>query len=98
MNLRDVADHARFRMRTVAYHEAIAEVGVPLILFQLQPALGGVNFDPETNTCGLRGVCRLPRVLGDAMKAFYASLDQYSLADIAIPAPKLQATLHWHHG
>lgn len=32
----------------VAYHEAIADVGLPLILFQLQPALAGVNFDAET--------------------------------------------------
>jgi dihydrodipicolinate synthase/N-acetylneuraminate lyase len=31
----------------VAYHEAIAAVGLPLILFQLQPALGGLNFEPE---------------------------------------------------
>jgi 4-hydroxy-tetrahydrodipicolinate synthase len=32
----------------VRYHEAIAEVGLPLILFQLQPALAGLNFDPDT--------------------------------------------------
>ena len=32
----------------VAYHEAIAEVGLPLILFQLQPALAGLNFEPDT--------------------------------------------------
>jgi 4-hydroxy-tetrahydrodipicolinate synthase len=31
----------------VAYHEAIAEVGLPLILFQLQPALAGVNYEAE---------------------------------------------------
>ena len=31
----------------VAYHQAIAGVGLPLILFQLQPALGGLNFEPE---------------------------------------------------
>jgi 4-hydroxy-tetrahydrodipicolinate synthase len=31
----------------VAYHAAVAEVGLPLILFQLQPALGGVNYDAE---------------------------------------------------
>lgn len=30
------------------YHRAIAGVGLPLILFQLQPALGGVNFEVET--------------------------------------------------
>jgi 4-hydroxy-tetrahydrodipicolinate synthase len=29
----------------IRYHRAIAEAGVPLILFQLQPALGGVNYD-----------------------------------------------------
>jgi 4-hydroxy-tetrahydrodipicolinate synthase len=32
----------------VAYHEAIADVGLPLILFQLQPALAGVNYETET--------------------------------------------------
>jgi 4-hydroxy-tetrahydrodipicolinate synthase len=31
----------------VAYHEAIAEVGLPLILFQLQPALAGVNYEAD---------------------------------------------------
>jgi 4-hydroxy-tetrahydrodipicolinate synthase len=32
----------------VEYHKAIAEVGLPLIVFQLQPALGGVNFEVDT--------------------------------------------------
>lgn len=32
----------------VAYHEAIADVGLPLILFQLQPALAGVNYEADT--------------------------------------------------
>jgi 4-hydroxy-tetrahydrodipicolinate synthase len=32
----------------VRYHEAIAAVGLPLILFQLQPALAGLNFEPDT--------------------------------------------------
>jgi len=32
----------------VAYHEAIAQVGLPLILFQLQPALAGLNFEADT--------------------------------------------------
>jgi 4-hydroxy-tetrahydrodipicolinate synthase len=31
----------------VRYHEAIADVGLPLILFQLQPALAGVNFEAD---------------------------------------------------
>ncbi len=32
----------------VGYHEAIAAVGLPLILFQLQPALAGLNYEPAT--------------------------------------------------
>jgi 4-hydroxy-tetrahydrodipicolinate synthase len=32
----------------VGYHEAIADVGLPLILFQLQPALAGLNYAPDT--------------------------------------------------
>jgi 4-hydroxy-tetrahydrodipicolinate synthase len=31
----------------VKYHEAIADVGLPLILFQLQPALAGVNYEDD---------------------------------------------------
>jgi len=43
----------------VAYHEAIADVGLPMILFQLQPALGGVNFEAEA----LDRMCRVAQVV-----------------------------------
>jgi 4-hydroxy-tetrahydrodipicolinate synthase len=43
----------------VAYHEAIAEVGLPLILFQLQPALAGLNYEPDT----LRAMTRVEGVV-----------------------------------
>jgi 4-hydroxy-tetrahydrodipicolinate synthase len=32
----------------VEYHRAIADVGLPVIIFQLQPMLGGVNYEPDT--------------------------------------------------
>ena len=32
----------------VEYHRAIADVGLPMILFQLQPALAGLNFEADT--------------------------------------------------
>jgi 4-hydroxy-tetrahydrodipicolinate synthase len=32
----------------VEYHRAIADAGLPMILFQLQPALAGVDYEPET--------------------------------------------------
>jgi 4-hydroxy-tetrahydrodipicolinate synthase len=43
----------------VRYHAAIGDAtGLPLILFQLQPALGGVNFDLET----LERMCMVAQV------------------------------------
>jgi 4-hydroxy-tetrahydrodipicolinate synthase len=52
------------------YHSAIAEVGVPMILFQLQPALGGVNYDSETLTRMLQidGVAAIKEASFDARR------------------------------
>ncbi len=44
----------------VRYHAAIGDAtGLPLILFQLQPALGGVNFEADT----LERLCRVAQVV-----------------------------------
>jgi 4-hydroxy-tetrahydrodipicolinate synthase len=59
----------------VRYHEAIAEVGLPLILFQLQPALAGLNYEPET----LRAMASVEGVV--AMKE--ASFDARRFVDTA---------------
>ncbi|MDR7420056.1 MAG: dihydrodipicolinate synthase family protein [Armatimonadota bacterium] len=32
----------------IGYHEAVARVGLPMVIFQLQPALGGTEYPPET--------------------------------------------------
>jgi 4-hydroxy-tetrahydrodipicolinate synthase len=59
----------------VAYHEAVASVGLPLILFQLQPALGGLNFEPDT----LRALASVDGVV--AIKE--ASFDARRFVDVA---------------
>lgn len=51
-------------------------------------------FDHETDTCAITSVCRLRRVLGDAMNSFYDTLDRYSLEDIKVSPVKLSAVLH----
>jgi 4-hydroxy-tetrahydrodipicolinate synthase len=53
----------------VRYHSAIGDAtGMPLILFQLQPALGGVNFEPETlyRLCGVAQVAAIKEASFDA--------------------------------
>jgi dihydrodipicolinate synthase/N-acetylneuraminate lyase len=54
----------------LGYHRAIAEVGLPLILFQLQPALGGVNFETETlrQLIALDGVVAIKEASFDARR------------------------------
>lgn len=54
----------------VRYHAAVAEAGLPLILFQLQPALGGVNFEPETlqRLIALDGVVAMKEASFDARR------------------------------
>jgi 4-hydroxy-tetrahydrodipicolinate synthase len=51
------------------YHAAIAEAsGLPLVLFNLQPALGGVLFSPETlhRLCGIAEVAAIKEASFDA--------------------------------
>jgi 4-hydroxy-tetrahydrodipicolinate synthase len=52
------------------YHRAIGEVGLPMILFQLQPALGGVNFDTQTlrRLIDIEGVVALKEASFDARR------------------------------
>jgi 4-hydroxy-tetrahydrodipicolinate synthase len=59
----------------VEYHRAIAEVGLPLILFQLQPALAGLNYEPDT----LRAMAAVEGVV--AIKE--ASFDARRFVDVA---------------
>jgi 4-hydroxy-tetrahydrodipicolinate synthase len=70
----------------VNYHRAIAEVGLPIIAFQLQPMLGGVNFDAET----LRQLIEIDGVV--AMKE--ASFDARRFVDtyqVVQQSPKYQS-------
>ena len=54
----------------VLYHARIAQVGLPLILFQLQPALGGVNYDADVLEAMVRvdGVVAIKEASFDARR------------------------------
>lgn len=52
-------------------------------------------FDPGSNTCALVGVCRMQRVLREAVDGFYGALDKYTLEDLRVTPQKLSAVLHW---
>jgi len=52
-------------------------------------------FDPEHNTCALAGRCRLEGVLHEAVDAFHAVLDRYTLADLLPPPRPAHSLLPW---
>ena len=51
-------------------------------------------FDRASNRCVLTKACRLARVLGEALSAYYAVLDRYTLADLVENRAKVVAILH----
>ena len=49
-------------------------------------------FDRETNTCPIAPACSLKRMLAEALDAFLAKLDCYTLADVVEPASIVKLT------
>ena len=50
-------------------------------------------FDPDTNTCPLISICRLRGALGEALGAYLAVLDKYTLADLAAEGREIRQIL-----
>lgn len=50
-------------------------------------------FAPESNQCRICGPCRLQDILRDALKAYIAVLDDYTLADLTERNPRLSKLL-----
>lgn len=46
-------------------------------------------FDPADSQCRIDQVCVLKSVLGQALGAFFRTLDRYTLADLIEPKPRL---------
>jgi Rrf2 family nitric oxide-sensitive transcriptional repressor len=60
------------------------------------PAMPAECFDTEESQCVIAHCCRLQGALGEAVNAFYAVLDRYTLADITRNRQALSAVLHFH--
>jgi Rrf2 family nitric oxide-sensitive transcriptional repressor len=58
-------------------------INIGAIVRQMEANLAIVEcFDAEHNTCPIAPVCRLTSVLAEALEAFLAVLDRYTLADV----------------
>jgi Rrf2 family nitric oxide-sensitive transcriptional repressor len=52
-------------------------------------------FDAEHNTCALAGRCRLEGILHEAVDAFHAVLDRYTLEDLLAHSGSAKTFLPW---
>ena len=50
-------------------------------------------FDPATNHCRIAPACNLTGIAHEALDAFLAVFDRYTLADLAVPQSQLRASL-----
>lgn len=67
-----------------------ADINVAAVVRLTEPHLNLVEcFDRRTNTCPIDAACGLKGALVRAQEAFFAELEQHSLADFAPRAPAL---------
>lgn len=70
------------------------EIGLGEVIRATEESLVLVEcFDPETNTCVLAPRCQLKGILAEALDAFLAVLDRYSLADLVRQPELLRACM-----
>jgi len=66
------------------------EIGIGAVLRETEDDLHVVEcFDVAKPGCRINGVCSLKGMFGEALEAFLAVLDKYTLADVSDPATKL---------
>lgn len=82
--------NARGRGGGVRLARAASEIRVGEVLRAVEPAfLPAECFDPLSNSCRITPACRLKRILGEALQAWFAVLDRYTLADLVRQRRKL---------
>lgn len=59
-----------------------ADVNLGILVREMEPDLNLVECFGPDNTCVISPICSLKGILDEALQAFLATLDQYTLADI----------------
>ena len=71
-----------------------ADINVGKVVRESEDNLAFVEcFDRATSDCRIASACLLKKALGEALDAFFASLDRYTLDDLVGSRPKLAKLL-----
>ena len=61
-----------------------AEINLGAVVRQTEPDFALVECFTADNQCAISACCRLPNILNEALGAFAATLDRYTLADLTL--------------
>ncbi|MFC5497890.1 RrF2 family transcriptional regulator [Caenimonas terrae] len=85
--------NARGKGGGLALGEPPEAIGVGAVVRRTEGEAVVAECFAEDGNCCIAPVCRLRRVLGEAVEAFYAVLDRYTLADLVRNRQQLAAIL-----
>ena len=72
------------------------EIRLGEVLRATEPDFALVECFSTDNQCVVTNCCRLPRILNEAVNAFLATLDKYTLASVALKPKDFRKVLHLH--
>ncbi len=91
---RGFIDTQRGRSGGLRLARPMAQIGVGAVLRSFETSVPFAEcFDAAANTCPLAGACLFKRALTAALEAFYASMDDLTLADLVENNAALDALL-----
>lgn len=89
----DYVETVRGRHGGVRLRRAPEEINVGELVRHMESNLALVECLGASNTCRLAPVCVLRGVVEEALEAFLAVLDRYTLADLIVPRDRLAGRL-----
>ncbi|XOZ32330.1 RrF2 family transcriptional regulator [Halomonadaceae bacterium KBTZ08] len=75
-------DSVRGKKGGIRLRQNAADINLGVLVREMEPDLDLVECFGPDNTCVISPVCSLKGILGEALDAFLATLDRYTLADI----------------
>lgn len=70
------------------------EIGIGQVVRDTEGLLAPAEcFEPEGGSCAIKSCCQLKNILNQAVQSFYATLDQFTLADVTQNREELSQAL-----
>lgn len=90
LTLKGYVDSVRGKNGGLRLHGRPEDINVGVLVRETEQDLNLVECFSEHNQCRITPVCELKHVLAEALQAFLATLDRYTLADLVPPRQKPQ--------